>query len=447
MNYYLGIDVSKGYADFVIINDKKKTVLESFQLDDTFDGHSCLCSELSRFVVENNDTKIYAAVESTGGYENNWFDLLIRLQNSLPIQAARLNPLGVHANSKASLQNIITDQISAKNIAEYLVAHPEKVTYQVPDGKFTSAKKLWKFIQMLNKQKTQLLNHLELHVYSANPELLHFCVHGVPLWIIKLLKKYPTAKKLSKAQVKSVAAIPYVSEDKAKKVIEAAKKSIASASDELTEKTIITVVNQVISLSITIKEQHKILADNFSTPEAELLASIPGVGIESAIGMMIEIENIERFPLSKKISAFFGLHPVFKESGDKGSGYRMSKKGRKAPRGILYMVTLSAIQRNPIIKEIYVERTSKGMEKMAAIGLCMHKLLRIMYGMLKNNTKFDAEIDRQNRKDKQLNKSSSKRKDKKRRFQKYDSKAPTSGRQYKKRKEQTQATSQNQKNG
>jgi transposase len=108
--------------------------------------------------------------------------------------------------------------------------------------------------------------------------------------------------------------------------------------------------------------------------------------------MMIEIENIERFPLSKKISAFFGLHPVFKESGDKGSGYRMSKKGRKVPRGILYMVTLSAIQRNPIIKEIYEERTSKGMVKMAAIGLCMHKLLRIMYGMLKNNTKFEYPI-------------------------------------------------------
>ena len=66
--------------------------------------------------------------------------------------------------------------------------------------------------------------------------------------------------------------------------------------------------------------------------------------------------------------------------------------------------------------------------------------------VLKNNTEFDAEIDRQNRKDKQLNKSGPKRKDKKRRFQKYDFKAPTSGRQYKKRKEQTQATSQNHKN-
>jgi Transposase IS116/IS110/IS902 family. len=62
------------------------------------------------------------------------------------------------------------------------------------------------------------------------------------------------------------------------------------------------------------------------------------------------------------------LHPVFKESGDKGEGYRMSKKGRKVPRGILYMLMLSAIQRNPIIKEIYEERTSKGMNKMQLPG-------------------------------------------------------------------------------
>ena len=41
-NYYLGIDVSKGYADFVILNDKKRPIEENFQLDDTSLGHSYL---------------------------------------------------------------------------------------------------------------------------------------------------------------------------------------------------------------------------------------------------------------------------------------------------------------------------------------------------------------------------------------------------------------------
>jgi len=75
----------------------------------------------------------------------------------------------------------------------------------------------------------------------------------------------------------------------------------------------------------------------------------------------------------------------------------------------------------------------------------MHKLLRIMYGMLKNKTKFDAEIDRQNRKDKKVNQKVSKPKDKKRRLQKYDHKAPISNLQHRKRKEQIQVTSQHNK--
>ena len=61
------------------------------------------------------------------------------------------------------------------------------------------------------------------------------------------------------------------------------------------------------------------------------------------------------------------------------------------------MVTLTAIRSNPLVHSIYLEHTQKGMEKMAAIGLCMHKILRIIYGMLKHNRAFDPEIDWKNR--------------------------------------------------
>ena len=40
--FYLGIDVSKGYADFVLLNANKNPVMEPFQLDDTAEGHSLL---------------------------------------------------------------------------------------------------------------------------------------------------------------------------------------------------------------------------------------------------------------------------------------------------------------------------------------------------------------------------------------------------------------------
>ena len=50
--FYLGIDVSKGYADFMIINSKKQPVVQGFQLDDTFDGHRSLYNILGRFLAD-----------------------------------------------------------------------------------------------------------------------------------------------------------------------------------------------------------------------------------------------------------------------------------------------------------------------------------------------------------------------------------------------------------
>jgi len=175
--YYMGIDVSKGYADFMIINSKKHPVVQGFQLDDTFDGHRSLYNILARFLSEHSDSTIFAGMESTGGYENNWYNALIEFQGSLKIQTARLNPLGVMHNSKADLKKNITDKISAQNIAEYLVAHSEKVVYQQNDH-LSGLRKQWGFIKMLTKQSTQFLNQLNTLLYTTNPELLSYCQAG-----------------------------------------------------------------------------------------------------------------------------------------------------------------------------------------------------------------------------------------------------------------------------
>ena len=74
----------------------------------------------------------------------------------------------------------------------------------------------------------------------------------------------------------------------------------------------------------------------------------------------------------------------------------MSKQGRVNPRSILFTVALSAIQNNPLIKPFYEYHLQQGKHKMAAIGICMHKIVRIIYGMLKNNTAFDPNIDKAN---------------------------------------------------
>ena len=438
--FFMGIDVSKGYSDFMIINAKKQPITQSFQLDDTFEGHRSLYNFLSRFLAEHPESTLFAAVESTGGYENNWYNSLIEFQGSLNIQSARLNPLGVVHNSKADLKKNTTDKISAQNIAEYLVSHPEKVVYQ-QDDKMAGLKKQWGFIKTLTKQKTQLLNQLNALLYTTNPEILIYCQDGVPVWVLKLLLKYPSAIKLKKAQPKTVAKIPYISLERAQQLVADAKHSVASNKDHVTEQLIATTAKQILHLKKVVDEQIKLMAVKCPTLEIELLKTFPGISDLSAIGLMIEIQTAKRFAEAKKLASFFGLHPVYKISGDGVGGIKMSKQGRKEPRRILYTVSLSAIRCNPLIKEIYEKHVQNGKHKMAAIGICMHKILRIIYGMLKHNKPFNPQIDIENRQRSVSVKIAEPEINKSRRFQDYDTKAPVTRRQRKKRMEREQSQS------
>ena len=334
-NFYLGADVSKGYSDFMLLDAKKRRIEEDFQLDDTFDGHQKLYHILSCLCDQNPDAQIYAAMESTGGYENNWFDALVKFQGSLPLKTARLNPCGVHNNSKAGLERNITDPISAENVAKYLIEHPENVTYQQQDP-LASLRKQWSFVKMLLKQKTQLLNQLESNLYAANPEILGYCKNGLPNWVLSVLARFPTAAKLAKARKSSLALIPYVTEQKAKELIQIAKKSVASATDQITAQIIKATVKQIRQLAKTIEAQEKILIDTCSIPEVQLLKTFPGISDISAIGLIIEIGSVERFATAKKIASFFGLHPIYKKKRGRllGLSYEQKRTYCTAPNSL-----------------------------------------------------------------------------------------------------------------
>lgn len=434
INYYMGGDVSKGFTDFVIIDQNKKIIENNFRLDDTFDGHHKLFEILKTFLTKHPESIVYSAVESTGGYENNWYNSLHKFQKDLSIKVSRLNPVGVHHNSKAEMKRVTTDKISAMSIAEYLIDHSDKVSYEQADY-FSSLRRQWRFTQLLIKQRTQLYNELESVVYNANPEVLVYCKDGVPQWVLKLLQQYPTAKSLSRAKLTTLAKIPYITREKAESLIANAKRSVASSTDSITAELVVSIVSQIMHHIAVINNQEKFMLANCRVPELELLQSFNGIGISSAVGLLIEIGAVERFEDVKHLASYFGLHPVYKQSGDNTWGMHMSKQGRIAPRYILYNVAFSAMTCNPLIKDLYAYYIKKGFKHRAVLGIMMHKILRIIYGMLKNNEKFNPEIDKHNREKQAKAKPKTISEDKSRRYQSNDSNAPISGRQNKKRKE------------
>ena len=437
---YLGVDVSKGYSDFILLDSNKEVLEEGFQLDDNHDGHFQLTERLKSLIKESKLNEIQCAVESTGGYENNWYNLLKEIGSQLPIKVARLNPRGVKANREATLSKNVTDELSAKYVAEYLISHPDKVDFNKERiNNYDSLRKQYAFIKLLTKQATQISNQLEKTLYDSFPEILYYCKNGIPVWTLKLLKKYPTAGKLSKATVNGVSKIKGVTEEKAGKLIKKAGKTVSRHNDQYIESLIINQAKELLRIRQLIDVQKDMFKENAEGKEIDLLETISGFGRYSAAALIIEIENIKRFASYKNLISYSGIHPEMKESGDKRGKVRMSKKGRVGIREIMYNVARTAVRADPHIKDIFARLRKRGFSYNSALGVIMNKMLRIAYGVLKSGIAYDPDIDRRNQEKSTKDKLSAEESEIKhieisRRYQKLGSEAPISGRKMKKRK-------------
>jgi transposase len=436
---FLGIDVSKGYADFLLLDHHKNVLEEGFQLDDNSSGRQQL-KNLIKDWFSKGMKKLYCGVESTGGYENNWYSLLKNLSKEMDVKVVRLNARAVKAVSDASLRRTITDAVSAYNIASYLISFPEKVSYCqseiAQDGQFKEGRQHYSYIRMLLKQKVQFSNQLEKLLYQHFAEILVYCRHGIPGWLLHMLSRYSCAEAVVKAGVKKLSSIRGISVDKARALVHKANQSAQKITPQIQH--IITVTaKEILHKEELILQEKSYLKDLYGqSEEVKLVESIKGIAVQSAVLIMLEIENISRFESSKSIAAYFGIHPTFKQSGDGTWGSHMSKKGRGEIRAVLYMAALTGIRCNPILKHLYARYRAKGMKHYQAMGVVMHKLLRIIYGVLKNKTAFDPGVDEQN-----VLKAAEKQKQKtveqkKHRYQIQSTEAPISRRTAEKRKKQ-----------
>lgn len=441
MEAYLGIDVSKGYSDFTLLSQTKQELEKVFQLDDTRSGHDALQKLLHQFISQHGISTLYCAVESTGGFENNWYNWLTVLKKELPLKVARLNPSGVKNNVAAGLERNVTDALSSRYIAEYIISHAGKVMYDVPDNVYNSYRSMSKHITLLKKQNTQLINQMKIVLYSSFPELMRYCKQGMPAWVLDVLIKYSSPAAIAKLKPEQLAKIKNVTSDKALAIITKAKSSITSRNNSMQEFLIKSLAKQIADKQELIEDHKNYLVHNCKGPEVDLIDTIPGIGTYSAAAIMIEIENIHRFATPSHLASYFGLHPVMKESGDKQFAYRMSKKGRSAMRALLYMCAQTSVLHDEHLKNIYHRHRSKGKNHKQAIGVVMHKMLRIIWGVLTSQQPYNAATDKNNQSKKVEQQPDNKKEElkTKRRYQTLDTDAPISRIQNKKRKAQSES--------
>jgi transposase len=114
---------------------------------------------------------------------------------------------------------------------------------------------------------------------------------------------------------------------------------------------------------------------------AKTLTSVLGIGHLSALMLIAFLPELGRLN-RKEIAALAGVAPFNRDSGQ-WRGQRHIEGGRSQLRKALYMPTLVATQRNPVIQAYYQRLLARGKAKKVALIACMRKLLTILNAMVR----------------------------------------------------------------
>jgi transposase len=130
-----------------------------------------------------------------------------------------------------------------------------------------------------------------------------------------------------------------------------------------------------------ILDQHiERLADAF--PQAEALTEIHGIGLYSALLIVAEIGEPERFRSAKQVGAYAGLTPRVHQSG--GHCYRgsITRQGSAWLRWILVEAAMKTIRKDAALKNFYTRVRKRSSAKIARVAVA-RKLAEICWKRLR----------------------------------------------------------------
>ena len=127
--------------------------------------------------------------------------------------------------------------------------------------------------------------------------------------------------------------------------------------------------------------------------DAQLLATIPGIGVTLAMLISTEIDGIYRFPSVSKLCSYAGLVPSTHSSGGKTYHGKITSEGNRWIRWALVEAAVPASYADAEIRErIDTLRKTKGAN--VAKTAIARWLLKVAYHVLKERRPYIASYNR-----------------------------------------------------
>ena len=120
---------------------------------------------------------------------------------------------------------------------------------------------------------------------------------------------------------------------------------------------------------------------------AQLLKTIPGIGLLTAMTLLTEMETVERFENTDHFAAYVGLVPNRHNSGDVKNDGEMTFRGQSTLKKCIIESTWIAVRRDPALSLAY-NRYVQRMNSNKAIIRIARKLLNRIYFVLKNKKEY-----------------------------------------------------------
>ncbi|SHL60739.1 IS110 family RNA-guided transposase [Chryseobacterium polytrichastri] len=295
--------------------DISKQVFDVSFLEENLWKHQVLKNNLSGFekLISFVEKEDFVVMEASGTY----YLPLAEYLYSQEINVVVANPLSIKRYAQSRLKRAKTDKADSKVIAEYGKKNLDDLSLWSPESKVCiRIRQMHTRIEMIQKQISQTYNQLEAFLSSG------FLDEKLEKEIQESLEQLQIGKKMLESEIEKLA---------------------------------------LEEFGVTIK----------------CLTSIPGIGMKTAIMLVVITDNFKKFEHYKQLIAFVGFSPRIYESGSSVRGRSsICKMGKSQIRKLLYLCSWSAKRWNKKCKEMYERLITNGKaERVAKIALA-NKLLK-----------------------------------------------------------------------
>ena len=388
---FCGIDVSKDSFDITLLESSGEVKLQE-KLTMDREGFNALLKHLSSYSKE----KLLVSMEATGIYHLPLLSFL--LENSF--HSVVVNPILIKSFiGSTTLRKTKNDKKDATSIALFSLKSYQSLHLATTDA-IENIRPLIRERESLSKEVARLKTEIKANLVQLFPELLKN-TNIFTKSILNLLLQAPSRKAIRNLKKRKIQKLlDSTSGNKvrisAEEILSLAKNSIA-ISDKYLEKVLTSKIRRLIAiqdeLSFLDEELQNSLKDTDINDDIEILQSIPGIGTVTSKNFMVEVSSIEKFKSVKQLCAFIGIDPSVKQSGT-SINYRgkISKRGNANLRRTIWQMAIGTIRTCSKFNSYFTKKREEGKKFKQAVIAVANKLLKTIFILLKNKTKFNENL-------------------------------------------------------